>query len=88
LLSKKGAAVGECMLNNSIGFAVGLVGGVFVSLQRKNPRPFIVAITAGTAADMLFGYCYSCRGLINEYEAMKLQFSADGKGEAVTVAKK
>ena len=70
-ISKKGAAVGECLLNNSMFFAVGLVAGSFLSVRRKNVRPFVVAVGMGTAGDMVFGYCYSCRQLINEYELAK-----------------
>ena len=43
-LAKKGSAVGECLLNNSIFFAVGLVGGSFLSMRQKNLRPFVIAV--------------------------------------------
>ena len=71
-IGKKGAAVGECLLNNSMFFAVGLVAGSFISMKKKNVRPFVVAVGLGTLGDMCFGYCYSCRQLINEYEQAKL----------------
>ncbi len=70
-IGKKGAAVGECLLNNSMFFAVGLVAGSFLSMRKKNLRPFVISVGAGTMGDMFFGYCYSCRGLINEYEQAK-----------------
>lgn len=73
-VSKKGAAVGECLLNNSMFFAVGLVAGSFMSMRRKNLRPFVMAVGMGTLGDMFFGYTYSCRPLINEYEQAKEQY--------------
>ena len=51
-LAKKGSAVGECLLNNSIFFAVGLVGGSFLSMRQKNLRPFVIAVGMGTLGNL------------------------------------
>jgi hypothetical protein len=75
-LSKKGSEVGECLLNNSMFFAVGLAAGSFLSLRKKNLRPFVAYVSLGTMADMVYGYTTSCRPLINDYYAAKAAYES------------
>jgi hypothetical protein len=75
-LSKKGAEVGECLLSNSMFFAVGLAGGSILSLRKKNLRPFVTYVSLGTVADMVYGYTTNCRQHINDYYAAKATFES------------
>ena len=73
LLSKKGTDVSDCMLSVSTCTVVGVIVGTALGIRRKHLRPFVYAITAGTFADILYGYTNKCRRLINDYEACQKQ---------------
>jgi len=63
--------VSACMLENSMCFVVGCGIGLALGLQRKSFRPFILSITLGTIGDMVVGYTFSCRQLIEDYKRAK-----------------
>jgi hypothetical protein len=69
ILAKKGRDLSDCMLSVSTFTITGVVVGTVVGIRRKHLRPFVYAITAGTFADMIYGYTNKCRGLIDDYEA-------------------
>ena len=71
LLAKKGRDLSDCMLSVSTCTVIGVVVGTVVGIRRKHLRPFVYAITAGTFADIIYGYTNKCRGLIDDYEACR-----------------
>jgi hypothetical protein len=66
-----GRMVSDCMLSNSWFTIAGVAIGTFLGVRRKNLRPFVYAITAGTAADLFYGYTGNCRRIIDDYEKAK-----------------
>ncbi|RYH04818.1 hypothetical protein EON65_46410 [archaeon] len=68
ILKIKARAASDCMLEQYFGTAAGVGIGLALGLQRKNIRPFVVAITVGTFADWVHGYSGPCRGFIEDYK--------------------
>ena len=62
-----GMKVSNCLLESSMCLVVGLGIGTALSIQRKNLRPFVIGCTLGTMSDMVYGYCISCKPLIDDY---------------------
>jgi hypothetical protein len=67
-IQQKAIRVSDCMLEQYMGTAAGVGIGLALGLQRKNIRPFVIAITFGTAADYLHGYYGPCREFREDYE--------------------
>lgn len=65
---QKAIRVSDCMLEQYMGTAAGVGIGLALGIQRKNIRPFVVAITLGTVADYLHGYYGPCREFREDYE--------------------
>jgi hypothetical protein len=77
LLKAKGVNVSECMLGNSVCTIVGVCGGMYLGIKRKNLRPFVYAITAGSAGDLFYGYYGNCREMIEDYRLAKTAASLE-----------
>ena len=72
-----GRAVSECMLSNSVGTIIGVAIGTYLGLKRKNLRPFVVAISFGTVADLFYGYTNNCRRLLDDFDRAKRSLPKD-----------
>eukprot|EP01031_Cornospumella_fuschlensis_P038233 gene38233-46459_t len=79
-IKNKARAASDCMLEQYFGTAAGVGVGLALGLQRRNIRPFIVAITVGTFADWVHGYTGPCRVLIEDYKAAKKALDEKEKG--------
>lgn len=66
--------VSECMLSNSWFTIAGVAVGTFLGVRKKNLRPFVYSITAGTFADLLYGYTGNCRAILDDYEKAKKSY--------------
>jgi len=67
----KGAEVGNCFLDQSMFFGVGLAVGSAVSLKFKSVRPFVYGVAAGTMGDAVYAYGSKCRDVMDELNACK-----------------
>ncbi len=86
-LNKKGIVVSNCMLEQTMGTVVGVASGLAWGVTTKRIKPFILLSTAGTAADLLFGYTHACTDVIDDYfKATKAEkaLKASSKDQAST----
>lgn len=66
-LQSKGQLLTACMLQQSM-FTFASVGvGLALGIQRRNLRPFVYCITAGTIADAFYGYTVACKDVIKDF---------------------
>ena len=79
-VAKKASLVNVCMLENSMFTVVGVAAGSAVSIKMRKVRPFIVGVTLGTLGDMTYGYLYSCRSFIDDYNKSKAAYEASKAG--------
>jgi len=70
-LETKGMNVSNCMLEQSMGTVVGVAAGLAWGVSTKRIKPFVLLSTAGTAADLAYGYGVACTDLIDDYMAAK-----------------
>jgi hypothetical protein len=63
----KGRLVAACMLQQSMFTFVGVGIGLGLGLQRRNLRPFVIAVTLGTVADAVYGSLIACRPVIDDF---------------------
>lgn len=73
-ISKKGVLVSQCMLDNSLYTVLGVFAGVAIFSRTRIKRHFVIAITAGTFADLLIGYHGTCRPLREDFELAKAEY--------------
>lgn len=71
-----GKLLSACMLQQSMFSFAGVGIGLALGIHRKNLRPFIICISAGTLADATYGYHYACKEIIKDYNE-----SIKGKGK-------
>ena len=65
-------AVSYCMLNNtSIFTAFAVIIGMGFGIKRKSFNPLILGGFLGSVGDFVYGYHYSCREIIQDYNAAK-----------------
>lgn len=74
MMTAKAQAVSDCMLEQYMGTAVGVGVGLALGLQRRNVRPFILAITFGTFGDWISGYYGPCRPAIEDFQRARSTF--------------
>lgn len=67
----KGAEVGNCFLDQSVFFGVGLAIGSAISLKFKSARPFVYGVAFGTIGDAFYAYGSKCRDIMDELNACK-----------------
>lgn len=75
----KGKLVAACMLQQSMFTFAGVGIGLALGLQRRNLRPFIICISAGTLADATYGYQYACKEIIRDYNQSIVSVKEAGK---------
>jgi phage shock protein PspC (stress-responsive transcriptional regulator) len=80
-LKDKAMAVSNCMLSNSVGTVAGVGIGMYLGIQKKNLRPFVVAITIGAMADLFYGYTGNCRAMIDDYNVCKAMYAQSEEPE-------
>lgn len=73
-ISKKGILVSQCMLDNSLYTVLGVCSGVAIFSKTRVKRHFVIAITAGTFADLFIGYHGTCRPLREDFELAKAEY--------------
>jgi hypothetical protein len=73
-ISKKGVLVSQCMLDNSLYTVLGVCSGVAIFSKTRIKRHFVIAITAGTFADLVIGYFGTCRPLREDFELAKAEY--------------
>jgi hypothetical protein len=83
-LKIKARVVSECMLSQYFGTAAGLGIGLAVGIQKKSLRSFVIAITAGTLADWVFGYTGPCRTSIEDYKNAEKMFAEKRKSSGLS----
>ena len=66
-IQSKGQLVAACMLQQSMFTFAGVGIGLALGLQRRNLRPFVIAVTAGTVADAVYGSLVACRPVLDDY---------------------
>ena len=71
-VSSKGILVSQCVLDNNV-YTV-LLSGIGIFYKTKSKRHFVIAITIGTAADVITGYYGTCRVLRDDYEQTKAAY--------------
>ena len=71
ILDQQNSQVTDCLLNNWTGLALGVAGGIYFGIRRRNIANFLIFVSAGGAGDFAYGYKYSCKDLITNYEATK-----------------
>jgi hypothetical protein len=72
-LKAKGADLSNCMLEQSAGTVGGVLIGSFLGVRQKSLRPFVAAVTLGTAGDFGYGYYNACLQLRKDYAALKIE---------------
>ena len=77
----KGAEVGNCFLDQSVFFGVGLAVGSAVSLKFKSVRPFVYGVAFGTMGDAFYAYGSKCRDIMDELNACKQALAELEKGK-------
>jgi len=65
----KGQLVSACVLQQSMFTFAGVGVGLALGLQRRNLRPFVYCVTAGTLSDAIYAYMFVCRSVIADYQA-------------------
>ena len=75
----KGKLVAACMLQQSMFTFAGVGIGLALGLQRRNLRPFIYCISAGTLADATYGYQVACKDIIRDYNQSIVNAKQVGK---------
>jgi hypothetical protein len=58
-------------MENSMFTVVGVGVGLAIGLQTKNLKLFILCSTFGTFGDVVYGYSFNCRPLIDDYNNCK-----------------
>jgi hypothetical protein len=70
-LKEKQIAVSNCMLEQTMGTVVGVGAGLAYGLSVKKLLPFVLITTAGSAADLAYGYYHACTDVIDDFNAAK-----------------
>ena len=83
-LKTKGMNLSNCMLEQSMGTVVGVAVGLAVGVTTKKVKPFILLSTAGTAADLGYGYFNACTELIDDYLLAKAKAAAPKGGASAS----
>lgn len=73
-VSSKGILVSQCVLDNNVYTVLGVLSGIGIFYKTKSKRHFVIAITIGTAADVITGYYGTCRVLRDDYEQTKAAY--------------
>lgn len=73
-VSNKGILVSKCVLDHNNYTVVGVLSGIAIFYKTRIKRHFVIAITVGTAADMIMGYYGTCRPLRDDYQQSKAAY--------------
>ena len=68
-LNEMPSAIGKCVLEESMGFGVGIVVGTALALRTKKLYHVMALTTVGAGLDMVYARSVKCRPLIEAYDA-------------------
>lgn len=77
LLSAKGRAVSDCLLDSSMFTALGVLVGTGFGVRQRNLRPLVAYSMIGTLTDIMYGYRVKCHTVIEDLKQSREKFDLD-----------